>query len=154
MRQCSISYTFLCSYCYLLKPSEQATETRSGWKLLRRTSYSLTFNKVQRVLHRLLLNTADVVAKSDSKAFVRHSQHLWPERRTDELTSRGPIVVINAIVHSRICKLQQVIRHRRSVLCVKIGIDFVKDVEGCWVRGLYGKDQGEAAKTWRNSVSS
>lgn len=36
----------------------------------------------------------------------------------------------------------------RAVLCVQVGVDFVKDVEGRRVSGLDGEDQGETAKTY------
>ena len=30
---------------------------------------------------------------------------------------------------------------RGPVLCVEVGVDFVEDVEGCWVSGLDGEDE-------------
>lgn len=33
-----------------------------------------------------------------------------------------------------------------AVLGVEVGVDFVEEVEGCWVAGLDGKDEGEGAE--------
>lgn len=38
--------------------------------------------------------------------------------------------------------------HGRPVLSVQIGVNFVKEVEWCWVTSLDGKNQGKSAKTY------
>ena len=62
-------------------------------------------------------------------------QHLGPERRTDELAVRR---VRNRLEH---------LRNSRPVLCVQVGIDFVKQVERCRIAGLDGEDECQSTKT-------
>ena len=38
--------------------------------------------------------------------------------------------------------------HSCPVLSVEVGVNFVKYVEGGWVRSLDGEDEGEGAKTF------
>jgi hypothetical protein len=39
------------------------------------------------------------------------------------------------------------LRDRRAVLGVEVGVNFIEEVEGCWIALLDGEDEGEGAQT-------
>lgn len=75
------------------------------------------------------------MSKADTIAFLGHMQHLRPEGGADKLPVR------------RVRDRLQHLSHRRPVLGVKVGVDFVEKVEWSGVAGLDGEYEGKGTKT-------
>jgi hypothetical protein len=83
----------------------------------------------------------------NSITLVRHQQHLGSKRCTDELSTHTSSLGVVALSILLIRDLLQHLRDRRSVLCVKIGVDLVKEVEGRGIALLDCEDKGKGTKT-------
>lgn len=122
-------------------------------------SLGLSLDEFQCPLPRHGIDAADAVGEGDSVAFFCHPQHLGAEGGADELRAGGTWIC-------RVCGLLallpaacvggtgraeggQVFGHGGTILGVEIGIDFVENVEGCWVGGLDGENQGKRTETWK-----
>lgn len=73
--------------------------------------------------------------KADPIALFRHKHHLGPKRRADKLSAAGilPAFIGDGLQH---------LRDGGAVLGVKVGVDFVEEVEGCWIALLDCEDEG------------
>jgi hypothetical protein len=80
-------------------------------------------------------------------ALIRNEQHLRSERRADELSAHAARPVLGVLAALLRGDLLEHLRDGRAVLSVEVGVDFVEEVEGCWVTLLDGEDEGEGAQT-------
>lgn len=92
----------------------------------------MAFNEVQRIIPANDINAARLVAIAHTIALLCDEHHLRPERRANEL--------------ARFAELLQHRCDRCAVLCIKVGIDFVEEIEGRGVALLNGKDEGESTQ--------
>jgi hypothetical protein len=93
----------------------------------------LAFNKIKSLGGRYTVDRARLVVECDAVALVGDVDNLGTERRADEL---------------RLLRLGDVIQeagHRRPVLSVQIGVDFVKDNKRAGLGGLEREDEAEGA---------
>jgi hypothetical protein len=86
--------------------------------------------------------------KCNTIAFISHKQHLRPERRADELSAHAARAVFDVLVALLRRDLLEHLRDGCAVLGVKVGVDFVEEVKGCWVALLDCEDEGEGTQTW------
>ena len=101
---------------------------------------NLALHELQRILPADDANVAGLLLVPDTIALIRHLDHLRSESRADELTSR-------------LRRLVQHLRDRRTVLRVEVGIDLVEKVERRRIGGLDGEDKLECAQTGRMLVA-
>ena len=90
--------------------------------------HPLLLNKLQRLLPRDHINRTSLLPEANTVALLGHVQHLRTESCADELAV------------SRVRDGLEHLCDGRSVLCIKVGVDFVEEVEGCWVASLDGED--------------
>lgn len=96
--------------------------------LISTLSFNLALHKIKRLLPTDNINTTRLGNIANTIALLRNKQHLRSESRANELSVRRAF--------------RQHIRNRSSVLRVQIGVDFVEEVERCWVRGLDCENEG------------
>jgi len=80
-------------------------------------------------------------------ALIRNEQHLRSERRADELSTHAACAVLGVLAALLRGNLLEHLRDRRAVLGVEVGVNFIEEVEGCWIALLDGEDEGEGAQT-------
>jgi hypothetical protein len=80
---------------------------------------NLSLHKTQRIILGHDINTTGLVVITDTIALFRHQQHLRSERRANELSLFGTF--------------GQHLGNGGTVLGIEVCVDFVKEVEGCWI---------------------
>jgi hypothetical protein len=85
------------------------------------------------LLFRHDINTTGFVNITDTVALFSHEQHFWSERRANELSLFGT--------------LGQHLSDGSTILGIKVRVDLIEEVKGCWIRGLDSKDESKGAKT-------
>tara|TARA_R110002060_G_scaffold77675_1_gene89436 strand:+ start:2162 stop:2422 length:261 start_codon:yes stop_codon:yes gene_type:complete len=83
----------------------------------------------------------------DTIALIGNEQHLGSESRTDELAAHATSTIISILAALLGRDFLEHLCNGGSILCIKIGIDLVEEVERCWIALLDGKDEGESAQT-------
>lgn len=99
-----------------------------------------TLHKPQRRLPTHNINTTRLVRIANTITLLRHKHHFRPKRGTDKLSARLPALATLST------QLLQHLCHGRAILGVEVGVDFVKEVEGCGIALLDCEDQGERAE--------
>jgi hypothetical protein len=80
---------------------------------------NLSLHKVQRLFLGHDINTTGLVNITNTIALFRHEQHFRSERRANELSLFGTF--------------GQHLGNGGTVLGIEVCVDFVKEVEGCWI---------------------
>lgn len=105
--------------------------------------WRLTIHKSQCLLTTHGINTTRLVVECDAITLVCHQQHLGSESGTDELAAHACALAILTVLLCR--DLLEHLSNCGTVLGVEVGIDFVEEVEGCWIALLDRKDKCQCA---------
>jgi hypothetical protein len=80
-------------------------------------------------------------------ALIRHKQHLWSESRADKLsahTASTSICILGTLLGG---DLLEHLRYSCPVLGIKIGVDFIEEVERSGIALLNCEDESEGTQT-------
>ena len=116
------------------------------------SALTLTFDELKSSLAAHGINATDIACEGYSVTFLCHVQHLWSERRADELSPLACLIPCRPAFPATTASIGrgqglQVLSNSSAVLSIEIGVNLIKYVEWGWVRSLDGKDKRESAKT-------